>query len=38
MYNRHHPYMSELVLSTAANGFNIFKPNYEEEENYDEDM
>lgn len=23
--------MSDLVLCTSANGFNIFKPNYEEE-------
>ena len=30
-YYRHHPYMSELVITTAANGFNVFKPNYEEE-------
>jgi len=28
---KHHPYMSDLILSTSANGFNIFKPNYEEE-------
>jgi len=27
---RHHPYMSEVILSTAGSGFNIFKPNYEE--------
>jgi len=27
---RHHPSMAEVIISTAENGFNVFKPNYEE--------
>ena len=27
--NRYHPCMSDIIISTAANGFNIFEPNFE---------
>jgi len=34
---RHHPYMSDIIISTAASGFNILKPNYDEGEEEDSD-
>lgn len=29
---RHHPLLPDVILTTALNGFNVFKPNYEEVE------